>query len=403
MFNFLKILNLLLSSLLVFTKFIGVRYTSILIINNMLFTFITSLVTHFYSFYKKISNKINLKTILHTYYFNSFHTQLIFFFSGFNLLLYFCYPGIKGFVFFTLFNLFCLVTYVENKAFFYFCIIYLTYVILIKDITLFSFLKDFMIFYAILFNYNKQFEKLKKPESHIFINSIKIYRYHCLNELQIIYFLNYYVVCFVMVIYISNDIALLVFSVIIFAYISVLDLLNFILMSKYLNPVFSYTYKGLKMSIKAPPSLTLSFFALYIGSSSGLVDPLRIYPVTWMQKLVFGCELDQMGILCHKIITLADLGHPPVLENGFYDTRQAKLIIMKAGIKVPKPILVASFIPDSLILPKAEFTVKLTLEDKERMLMEIDDEMHLLQEKRKSVELTSIEDKNSNYDPFDVD
>jgi hypothetical protein len=174
--------------------------------------------------------------------------------------------------------------------------------------------------------------------------------------------------------------------------------------NKYLNPVFSYTYKGLKMSIKAPPSLTLSFFALYIGSSSGLVDPLRIYSVTWMQKLVFGCELDQMGLLCHKIITLADLSHPPILANGFYDTQQAKLIIIKAGIKVPKPILIASFIPDSLILPKAQFTVKLTLEEKERILMDIDEEMHVLQEKRKSVELTSIEDVDSSTDYLsDVD
>jgi hypothetical protein len=80
MFNLVKILNLLLSSLLAFNKFIGVRYTSILIINNMLLTLIKFLVNHFYPFYKKILNKINLKNILHTYYFNSFKTQLIFFF-----------------------------------------------------------------------------------------------------------------------------------------------------------------------------------------------------------------------------------------------------------------------------------------------------------------------------------
>jgi hypothetical protein len=166
-------------------------------------------------------------------------------------------------------------------------------------------------------------------------------------------------------------------------------------MSKYLNPVFSYTYKGLKMSIKAPSSLTLSLFVLYVGSASGLVKPIRIFPVSWMQKFVFGCELDQMGILCHKIITLGDLGHPPILSNEFYDTQQAKLIILKAGVKLPKPILIANFIPDSLILPKAQFTVKLTLEEKEKLLMELDEEINVLKERRKSVELNSIEDVNS--------
>ncbi len=242
-------------------------------------------------------------------------------------------------------------------------------------------LKLFFIFLLIL--KQLRLESIDKPKSYS--SPLGIYSYHSLVDLPI---LNYISVCFLIlsaIILNTQSIELKLCGIAVLSFVSVFNTINVLIMVNFLNPLYTRVTGFVVATSALGSTIVLTGATLHVFATTPMFEVPQVFLIQWYQRKYFGFQIDQIGLTCRQIINLLGLQHPPILSNGFYDTETAKLIILRAGAGLPAPVIWASFMPQSLILPRVDVKVELSFQEREKLITELDAKIRLLDESRKAI------------------